>query len=344
MNIAFIMDPWHKIKAEIDSTLYLIQEAAKRGHTVGITCPNNLGIRNSVTLGYFKIIDKNFKIPQRTTTFHKNLQYKSQVLPVSGFDAIFLRSDPPLDTIMLNFLDTVKDDTFIINDIDGLRKASTKLYHASFYEPGTDYIPATHVSKNKDYLKRIIEESKSDKMILKPLNGFGGRGVIVVEKNATQNISSLLDFYIHGKGESNYVILQEYIEGAENGDIRIMLLNGEPIGAMRRVPAKDDHRSNISAGGSIKKHVLTAREKEICKAVGPKLVKDGLYLAGLDVISDKIIEINVISPGGIPMINQLNRGANLHTKIIDFAENVVENRNIAIHRKLKYRNKIINIG
>lgn len=342
MNIAFIMDPWNKIKVEIDSTLLLIQEAVRRGHTVGITCPNNLGIRNSEALGNFKILEKSKNQSTKVQSFYKNAVFREQQLPISGFDVIFLRADPPIDNIMLNFLDTVKDDTFIINDIDGLRKANNKLYHASFYDPENDFIPVTHVSKNKNYLKHIIEESKSDKMILKPLNGFGGRGVIVVEKNATQNIKSLLDFYINGQGESSYVILQEFVPGAENGDVRIVLLHGEPIGALRRVPARDDIRSNISAGGSIEKHVLTAREKEICRKMGPMLVQDGLYWVGLDVINGKVIEINVISPGGIPMINKLNR-TRLQDKFLDYVENVVSDRHSAIQRKLDHRKTVSNI-
>ncbi|PLW98734.1 MAG: glutathione synthase [Marinilabiliales bacterium] len=343
MNIAFIMDPWENLKPEIDSSLLLIMEALKRGHTVGITCPNNLGIRNSITLGNFKIIQKPKQLT-KALSFYKNVVFKEKLLPVSGFDVVFLRADPPIDNIMLNFLDTVKDDTFIINDIDGLRKANNKLYHASFYDPENKYIPITHVSKNKDYLKRIIKESKNDKMILKPLNGFGGRGVIVIEKEASQNINSLLDFYIHGKEESNYVIIQEYIEGAEKGDVRVMLLNGEPIGAMRRVPAKDDIRSNISAGGSIVKHKLSSAEKEICKKLGPRLVQDGLFLVGLDIINNKVIEINVTSPGGIPMINKLSRSIKIQSKIIDFAEKVVNDNHSALHRKLEHRSFVSNIS
>src|SRR5690606_22274469 len=129
--------------------------------------------------------------------------------------------------------------------------------------------PATHVSKNKEYLKRVIRESAQEKMILKPLDGMGGRGVIVVEKSALQNITSLLDFYISSNdGQSNYVILQEYIEGAEYGDVRVLMLNGEPIGAMKRVPADGDHRSNVSAGGSVKRHTLSKQEKYMCQIIG----------------------------------------------------------------------------
>jgi len=263
------------------------------------------------------------------------------MLPISGFDVIFIRTDPPIDPITLNFLDSIKDDTFIVNDIDGLRKANNKLYPASFEDPKNEIIPITHVSKSKNYLKEVIRNSKQDKMILKPLDGFGGSGVIVLEKNATQNINSLLDFYISGKRDGNYVIVQEFVEGAEEGDTRVLVLNGEPIGAYKRIPAADDIRSNIKAGGSAQKHVLTAKEKFICKKVGPKLVSDGLYFVGLDIIKGKLIEINVVSPGGITRINKFNR-TKIQSKVIDFVENVVGHKEKAIDRKRDHKKLIDN--
>lgn len=160
-------------------------------------------------------------------------------------------------------------------------------------------------------------------MILKPLDGYGGRGVIVIEKSAMHNIKSLLEFYINkSRGESNYVILQDYIEGAEKGDVRVLMLNGKPIGAIRRVPAKGDVRSNISAGGHVEKYKLTKTDKILCDKIGEKLVQDGIYFAGLDIINGKLIEINVLSPGTITDINRLNN-IKLQSKVIDYLETVV---------------------
>ena len=343
MNICFIMDDWDKIDVDMDSTLRFIHESINRNHTVGVLNANKLGIRNSVVHGLVNIIQKDEKTYKNAVKFHAKVKFKEQMLPLSGFDSIFLRTDPPIDNIMLNFLDSVKHDTFILNDIDGLRKANNKLYPASFYDPNTGIIPKTHVSKNKDYLKDVINETDAKKFIIKPLNGYGGQGVIVIEKDAMQNINSLLDFYIHGKEESNYVILQEYIEGADKGDVRILLLNGEPIGALKRVPASGDIRSNLHAGGSIEKHVITEREKEICREIGPKLVADGLYFVGIDIINNKILEINVISPGGVPMISKLNRSMKIQQKVIDFIENVVSIKNSTINRKLAHRRKVEDI-
>jgi glutathione synthase len=227
---------------------------------------------------------------------------------------------------------------FIINAVDGLREANNKIYTASYYDPERALIPATHVSKNIDYLLRIIQESPNDKMIMKPLDGFGGNGVIVIEKSAMQNIRSLLDFYINReRGKSNYVILQEYIEGAEEGDVRVLMLNGKPIGALRRRPAKGDARSNISAGGKVEKYKLTKADKILCEKIGEKLVRDGIYYAGLDIINGKLIEVNVMSPGTITDINKLNK-VRLQETIIDYLETVVEQRT-----KLKERFRIESI-
>jgi glutathione synthase len=249
-----------------------------------------------------------------------------------------MRANPPLDSLALNFLDSVRNDVFIMNDLDGLRIANNKLYPASFSGEAARFIPVTHVSKSQDYLAQVLEESSTEKMIMKPLNGFGGQGVIVVEKRAQQNFRSLLDFYI-GSGNGNYVILQEYVEGAEKGDVRILMLNGEPIGAMRRVPADNDVRSNIHAGGQEVKHTLSKEEKALCRALGPQLVRDGLYFVGIDVIGGKLIEVNVLSPGGITRINRLNR-TKLQNNVLDFIENVVSARELVVERKNSFRKVI----
>ncbi len=324
MNYLFLMYPWEVLTPESDSTLRLIHEAASRGYNVAVTTGANLTIRESLPMAFARVLDRKVKISSSPVLFYKQAKFIEKMLPLAGFDVIFMRANPPLDSIVLNFLDSVRGDVFIINDIQGLREANNKLYTAAFYDPKNEIIPATHVSKNKEYLKGIIKESESKKMIMKPLNGYGGSGVIVLEKSASSNINSLLDFYISGKnGESNYVIIQDYVEGAEQGDIRVLMLHGEPIGAMRRVPAPDDARSNVHAGGRVEKHVLTAEEKRVCSIVGPKLVKDGLYFVGLDLIGGKLIEVNVLSPGGIVNINRLNK-VKLQKKIIDYCDNMVK--------------------
>ncbi|WP_371187583.1 glutathione synthase [Thalassotalea maritima] len=342
MKICFIMYPWERVEPESDSTLRLIHECVRRGHTVALATVNNLTIRDSVASAFCDVFLKKVKAPENIVSFYKNSQFKRVQLPLAGFDAIIMRANPPLDTLALNFLDSVRGDTFIMNDLDGLRIANNKVYTASFQDTESEFIPATHVSKNREYLERIFEESQSDKMILKPLDGYGGRGVIVLEKSAQQSFRSLLDFYIggdeHGKG-SNYVILQDYVEGAHEGDVRILMLNGEPIGAMKRIPAANDVRSNVHAGGAVVKHRLTAQEKKLCKYIGPKLVRDGLYFTGIDVIGGKLIEVNVLSPGGIVRINKLNR-VKLQAQVIDFVESVVHAKELVMSRKSQFRQVI----
>jgi glutathione synthase len=340
MNYLFLMYPWEVLTPESDSTLRLIHEAASRGYNVAVTTGANLTIRESLPMAFARVLDRKVKISSSPVLFYKQAKFIEKMLPLAGFDVIFMRANPPLDSIVLNFLDSVRGDVFIINDIQGLREANNKLYTAAFYDPKNEIIPATHVSKNKEYLKGIIKESESKKMIMKPLNGYGGSGVIVLEKSASSNINSLLDFYISGKnGESNYVIIQDYVEGAELGDIRVLMLHGEPIGAMRRVPAPDDARSNVHAGGRVEKHILTAEEKRVCNIVGPKLVKDGLYFVGLDLIGGKLIEVNVLSPGGIVNINRLNK-VKLQKKIIDYCDNMVKFKETASGRRSELKRTV----
>ncbi|QIE58375.1 glutathione synthase [Rasiella rasia] len=339
MNVCFIMYPWEEMDPENDSTLAMIQECAKRGHGLAITTPANLTIRDSVAHAFCRCLRRMEKVSNKLSSFHSRAEFYDEMLPLAGFDVIILRSNPPLDMIMLNFLDSVKDDVFIMNDLDGIRRANNKLYTAVFEDDKNEFIPRTHVTKNKEYLKKTIKEGP-DRMILKPLNGYGGSGVILIEKRAMKSINSLLDFYIDNKdGTSNYVILQDYIEGADKGDVRILLLNGQPIGAMARVPGEEDHRSNVSAGGSVQKHSLSKQEKELCRRIGPKLVKDGLYFCGIDVIGGMLVEVNVMSPGGITYINKVYK-TRVQEKIIDFIEDKVQERVNAFERRTKLRKHV----
>lgn len=336
------MYPWEKIDAENDTSLALIRECVKRDHGVAMCTPSNLTIRDSVTCAFCKVVGRMDKVSSSLKSFYKKVELRDEMLPLAGFDAIFFRANPPLDPIMLNFLDSVKDDVFIINSLEGMREANNKLYTAAFGDAHSNIIPNTHVSKNKNYLIDQIRESKSDKMILKPLNGFGGSGVILIEKSAMGNINSLLDFYItNSDGTSNYVILQDYIKGADQGDVRILLLNGEPVGAMRRVPGTNDHRSNVSAGGSIAKHTLTKVEKALCKQIGPKLVNDGLYFVGIDVIGGMLVEVNVMSPGGITYMNKVYKNKiKVEERVIDFVESKVMDKVHAFDRRSRLRKTV----
>lgn len=324
MKICFIMYTWDKINPKLDSTLRLIHESAKRGHEVYTLASDNLTIRDSKTMGFSeKLIS--ITVNEDPEVFFNEASFQEEKVVLADFDVIFMRDDPPLDPLVLNFLDSIEDDVFIVNSVKGLREANNKIYTASYHDPKKEIIPATYVSKNKKYLRRIIEEHDGDKMIMKPLNGFGGKGVIVIEKNAMHNVNSLLDFYIHGQDihKSNYVILQDYVEGAEKGDVRVLMLHGKPLGAIRRVPAKGEARSNISSGGSAEHYELTEHDLKLCKAIGEKLVEDGIYFAGLDLIEGKLIEVNVLSPGGLVEMSW-NLEIPVQSTILDYLEQQVK--------------------
>lgn len=320
-KICFIMDFWEEIKADSDSTLRIIHEHVKREHEVFITHATHVSVKDSQVYARCKKIIS-YKSTSVYTSFYKSVKFYSQWISMMDFDCIFLRSNPPLDTNLLYFLDYIKHDVFIMNSLRGLRSASNKLYVSSLEAEDDRFTPYTYVSRDKEYIKTVIKESEEESMVLKPLDGYGGKGVIVIEKAAKKNINSLLDFYMDKA--DNYVILQEYLKGAENGDVRILMLNGKPIGAMKRIPAKGEARSNIHAGGKEEKHKLTTQEKELCRLIGPKLVEDGLYFVGLDVINGKLLEVNVCSPGGVTRINKLN-ATKTQVKIVDFIEKSIEN-------------------
>lgn len=339
MRVAFIIEDWANIEPLKSTTLAIIKECMIRGHKVYILYTHDLTVRNNIVHGFAKLLKYEGKIPDSVNSFYKKITFDIKLTALHAFDCIMIRKDPPISPLVFNFLDSVKNETVIINDVDGIRKANNKLYTTTFHDPGNTFLPMTHVSGSKKYIKKIIEESEEEKLILKPLDGSGGRGVIVLEKNAMSNINSLLDFYIDESGE-NYVILQEYIEGAENGDVRVIMLNGKAIGAYHRKPAEGDHRANIQTGGSAHKYTLTDSQKKICSKIGKKLISDGIYFAGLDMIGDKILEVNVLNPGGITNINRLSK-LKLHQNVVDFLEEKVHEK-VEKRAELEYLLKRLN--
>lgn len=339
MKLCFFMYPWSTVEPETDSTLRLVFEAALRGHTVVLASSSHLTVRDNTICAFCQVIRKPSVARARATTFYNKVEFKKALLPLAGFDIIFMRENPQGPKTSLNFLDSIKSEVLVVNDPEGIRMGSNKLYSLSFTHPNRDYIPVTHVSRSREYLESVLAESKSSKMIMKPLVGYGGKGVILVEKKAIQNFRSLLDFYIDDNKPEQYVILQEYIEGAQEGDVRILMLNGESIGAMKRRPNEKEHRANVHMGATVEKHTLTPEEEDLCRFIGPKLIRDGLYFVGVDVIQGKLIEINVCSPGGITRINRLNK-VQLQKEVIDFLENIVNTKELLANRKHLFKKAI----
>ena len=236
-------------------------------------------------------------------------------------DALFLRKNPPLNYQVMEFLAPINDRVFMINATNGQILGNSKLYILNF----PDIIPETHVSRDPPRLKKIIDDFGGD-MVIKPLQRYGGQGVIKVSNRDHENLVSLINYYVNeykSYPEREPIMVQEYLHGVkERGDVRILLLNGEILGAMRRRPLEGDFRTNIHAGARAFKHEITEKERAICLAIKDKLIEDGLYFVGIDVIADKLVEINCVSPGGIPRINRLTR-AKLEENVVDFIEQKV---------------------
>ena len=325
MKIAFLMDRLEPIDPMKETTSHLMYECNQRGHTVYFLEPHDIYIRGYEVVARMR----NITVPTDLTmkkywrSAIKCLKKDDLIFEtVTELDALFLRKNPPLNYQAMEFLSPVNDRVFMINSTNGQILGNSKLYALNF--PGI--IPMTHVSRDPKRLKKIIDDF-GGAMVIKPLQRYGGEGVIKVSIRDQENLNSLINYYV--KGYEDYparepIMVQEFLEGVKkDGDIRILLLNGEILGAMRRKPMKGDFRTNVHAGARVFKHNVTKKEKEICRVIEDRLIKDGLYFVGIDVIGDKLVEINCVSPGGIARINKLDR-VKLEAKVIDFVERKVK--------------------
>jgi glutathione synthase len=321
MKIAFLMDKLESINPEYETTSYLMYECNQRGHSVYFLEPHDIYIRSDEIVARMRNItvspDLSMKKYWRSLIRCLN---KDELLfeTVTELDALFLRKDPPLLYQTMEFLSPINDEVFMINSTTGQIMGNSKLYTLNF----PNIIPETHVSRDPARLLKIIDDFGGD-MVIKPLQRFGGEGVIKVSVRDRLNLKSLINYYVsayRSYEEREPIMVQEYIDVVQTeGDVRILMLNGEILGAMRRKPRKGDFRTNIHAGARAYKHEVTQREKEICLTIKDKLIRDGLFFVGIDVIGDKLGEINCVSPGGIPRINKLD-GVKLEAKVIDFIE------------------------
>ena len=314
MKICFVMYPWDKVEPGKDTTMRLIKECVNRGFEVSYLTTKDISINKG------KVVGKCNKLISIETEdcveFYHTMQFETAVKDLTSFDMIFMRSDPPVDPLLLNMLEMIEDEVFFVNKPSGLRKANNKIYAASFDDGKETIVPQTLISRDVDLIRQFVEENNFDRFIVKPLDGMGGKGVVLFDKSTIGNLSSISDFFINHAGKPQPIICQNYIEGAEKGDVRAIVVNGEPIGAIMRVPAEGDHRSNISAGGSAVKHDLTDHEINLCRLMGERLVKDGVYFTGIDLINGKMVELNVVSPGGIVPHNNVNGNQDIQKQII----------------------------
>jgi len=321
MEIAFLMDPLESIEPTNETTSHLMYECNQRGHTVFFLEPHDVYIRGNEVVARMRNIsvEKDLSMKRYWRALIKCLKKDELIFEtVTDLNALFLRKDPPLNYQTLEFLASVDDKVFMINSTQGQIIGNSKLYTLNF----PDIIPETHVSRDPQRLKRIIDEF-GGAMVVKPLQGFGGEGVIKVSTRDQENLFSLINYYTRASRpypDREAIMVQEYLEDTTSeGDVRILLLNGEIIGAMKRVPKKGEFRTNVHAGGRVHKHDITSKEKKICTTLKKRLVQDGLYFVGIDIIANKLVEVNCVSPGGIPRINRLN-GVQLEKQVIDFIE------------------------
>ena len=321
MEIAFLMDKLESIDPTNETTSHLMYECNQRGHTVYFLEPHDVYIRGDEVVARMRNISVRPDQPleQYWQDLIKCLQKDELIFEtVTDLDVLFLRKNPPLRYQTMEFLAPVNDKVFMINSTHGQIIGNSKLYTLNF----PTIIPETHVSRDPRRLKKIIEEF-GGAMIIKPLQRFGGEGVIKVSTKDRENLDSLVNYYTRASRaypDREAIMVQEYLETSKSeGDIRVLILNGEIIGAMRRVPKDGEIRANVHAGGKVVKHEITDRERKICSVICPRLVRDGLFFVGIDMISDKLVEINCVSPGGIPRINRLNN-VRLEKKVINFVE------------------------
>jgi len=226
-------------------------------------------------------------------------------ITVDDLDVLMLRNDPSQDVeipwrqnaaIDFGRL-AMRNGVIVLNDPNGLGKAMTKMYFQQFPE---EVRPRTLITRDRDEIKEFVKE-QDGRAVLKPLQGSGGKGVFMVDHATNKNLNQMIDALTR----DGYVIAQEYLEEAEQGDIRLFMMNGRPFkykgryAAFRRIRQGDDIRSNVHAGGQIAQAKITERELRLCEIVRPKLVADGMFLVGLDIVGDKLMEVNVFSPGGL---------------------------------------------
>ena len=315
------MDDLRQIDPAWETTAHIMYECNQRGHSVFFLEPHDLYIRKNKVVARMR----NITVPPGLgielywqALLHCLDQEELIFETVTDLDALFLRKDPPLNYEVMALLGPVSDKVFIINATYGQVNGNSKAYILNFPE----IIPETHVSRDPSRLRKIIADFGGD-MVIKPLQGHGGHGVIKVSNRDQENLSSLINYYVQASKpypERTPIMVQEYLKTVKDeGDVRILLLNGEILGAMGRKSASGDFRTNVHAGAQAFKHEITPAQRQICKRIKPRLIKDGLYFAGIDIIGDKLVEINCVSPGGIPRINRFD-DVRLESKVVDFIE------------------------
>ena len=294
MKIAFQMDPIEDVEINADSTFRLAEEAQNRGHDLYVYTPNDLTFNRGKVAA--KVRSINLK---RTIGDYVNFG-AVELLELSEFGVIWLRQDPPFDMGYItntHLLDLVAKETLIVNNPFWVRNLPEKLLVLEF----PDLIPDTMISRDLEEIKEFKREFKD--IIVKPLYGNGGAGVFRLKED-DKNLTSLHELFFNMSSEP--LIAQAFLPDVKNGDKRIILVDGSPVGAINRVPKAGEIRSNMHVGGKAEPAKLSQRDREICRAIGPTLKSKGQVFVGIDVIGEYLTEINVTSPTGIQELERFD--------------------------------------
>ena len=294
MKIAFQMDPVSKVDIKADSTFRLAEEAQIRGHNLFYYSADKLSFQE----GLLTARGHKFRV-QRVATAPALLEEEEEV-SLRDFDVIWLRQDPPFDMHYItttHLLECVHPETLVVNDPFWVRNYPEKLLVLNF----PNVIPPTTIARDLATIK-IFKEKHKD-IILKPLYGNGGAGVFRLA-SSDQNLSALHELFTGFSREP--LIAQKFLPAVKNGDKRVILVEGKPVGAINRVPPKGETRSNMHVGGIPEKVGLTNRDRQICKNIGPLMCEKGLVFVGIDIIGGYLTEINVTSPTGIQELERFD--------------------------------------
>lgn len=302
MKIAFQMDPIGSVNINADSTFRIAEEAQARGHDLFYYAPDQLAFDQG------RLTARGYPMQVQRVADTPAILGDMVTVDLADFDVIWLRQDPPFDMHYItttHLLDLVHPNTLVVNDPFWVRNFPEKLLVLKFPE----LTPPTMIARDIDNL-RAFKDQHGD-IIVKPLYGNGGAGVFRLTQE-DRNLSSLFELFTGFSREP--LIAQQYLPAVTQGDKRVILIDGEPIGAINRVPAAGETRSNMHVGGRPEKVELTDRDREICAAIGPVLREHGQIFVGIDVIGDYLTEINVTSPTGIQELERFD-GINVAEKI-----------------------------
>jgi glutathione synthase len=318
VKFAFIIDPIAKLDPGHDTSVALMEAAQELGHEVWITEAHRLSVAEGkawaiaepVHLEPVELGEERWVAKEQWFTVNTAAR---TLLCLEEMDAVFMRTDPPVTipylyaTYILDYIDPAK--TLVINTPSGIRAANEKMYALQF----TDVMPETIVTQDKQIVREFVERQGAG--VIKPLGGKAGEGILLITPD-DRNFNSLIEISTQGRTP---IMVQAFLPAAKEGDKRIILLNGEPIGAVNRVPSGKEFRGNMAVGGKAVKTDLTERDRLICQRVAPTLQRDGLYFVGIDVIGGYLTEVNVTSPTGIREIDRLSN-VRLGQQVIQWIE------------------------